>query len=224
MASVDEPTVLSMAQPVRGGPGQAFENRTLAQPRRRSTLTPIVLGIVAALIVIGAVLSPPVMGLIRGAFLSHPTPGLPLPTPVVTTLPLPAGPTRTPDLLPSATAAVAAGCPVIALLDFEREGSEVRWSLDNGGDGAVTIVSWQLPWVPDNPLLILRLGDDALWELPADITPAPDIEFSIPRDERSTVLAQSVRPLRLTFSRSDASPIYFLELTFDNGCTLSTRW
>jgi hypothetical protein len=88
----------------------------------------------------------------------------------------------------------------------------------------VTIVSWQLPWVPDNPLLSLRLGEDALWELPADITPAPDIEFSIPRDERSTLLAQSVRPLRLTFSRSDASPIYFLELTFDNGCTLSTRW
>jgi serine/threonine-protein kinase len=224
LSSVDEPTVLSMALPPRSGAGQAFENRTLARPRRRSTLTPIVLGIVAALILIGVMLSPPVMGLIRSAFLPEPTAGLPLPTPAATTLPLPAGPTRNPEPFPSATAAVAAGCPAIALLDFEREGSEVGWSLDNAGDQPVTIVSWQLPWAPDNPLLGLRLGENTLWELPAGVTPGPDVEFSIPRDERSSVPAQSVRPLRLTFSRSDASPIYFLELTFDNGCTLHTRW
>jgi serine/threonine protein kinase len=224
VASVDEPTVLSMVQPQRGAPGPAFENRTLARPRRPSTLTPIVLGLVAALIFIGVLLSPPVLGLIRGAFLSEPTPGLALPSPASTSLPLPVGPTQTPEPVPSATAAVAAGCPAIVLLDFEREGSEVRWSLDNGGNQPVTIVSWQLPWVLDNPLVSLSLGGDVLWDLPTDVTPGPDIEFLLPRDERSTVPAQSVRPLRLTFSRSDASPIYFLELTFDNGCVLSTSW
>jgi hypothetical protein len=224
LPSMEEPTVLSMVLPRGTAPSQTFENRTLARPRRASALTPIVLGLVASLVFVGVLLSPPVMGLIRGLFLPEATPALPMPTPGSTSLPLPVEPTPTPPPIPSATPAVAAGCPAIALLDFENEDGEVRWSLDNGSDQPVTIVSWQLPWVMDNPLLSLSLGADALWELPAEVTPGPEMAFSIPGDQRSTIPAQSVWPLRLTFSRGDASPIYFLELTFDNGCTISTNW
>ena len=224
LPALEHRTVLSMVLPATaGGARPAFENRSLARERRSSTLTPILLGIVGSLAIVGLLLSPPGLGLLRGLFPPEPTPTLPLPTMVGTPVTIvEASPTSL--SVPAATPVVSQGCPALAMIDFGLDGGAVEWIVDNGTDQPLAILDWSQQGYQDNPLLSFSLGAYTLWELPPGVTPGPEATFTIPRDDRSTIPPHSTRPLRLVFTRADTMPGYSFDLIFDNGCALSTTW
>jgi hypothetical protein len=224
LASLEQPTVLSMVAPSSGGAARpSFENRSLARQKRPSALMPILLGLAGSLILVGILLSPPVLGFVRGLFSPEATAGIPvLPTagtpvtiPVITPTPPPA---------PAATPVHSLECPGLQLIDFRRENEAVSWIVDNDTDAPLRLLDLNGHGFEDNPLVSFSLGASSLWELPAGVTPGPESAFTIPGDDRSVVPSHSTRPLRLLFARADTSPGYTYDFFFDGGCTLSTSW
>jgi len=224
LASLEQPTVLSMVVPSGGGAARpSFENRSLAREKRSSALMPILLGLAGSLVLVGILLSPPGLGFLRSLFSPEPTAGIPvLPTagtpvtiPVITPTPPPA---------PAATPVLSLECPGLQLIDFRRENEAVSWIVDNDTDAPLQLLDLRGQGFEDNPLMSFSLGTSSLWELPAGVTPSPDSSFTIPGDNRSVVPSHSTRPLRLLFARADAAPGYTYDFFFDGGCTLHTSW
>ena len=224
LASLEQPTVLSMVMPSSGGAARpSFENRSLARERRSSTLMPILLGLAGSLVLVGVLLSPPVLGFLRELFSPEPTPGIPLPATAGTPVTIPQVTPTAPAVL-AATPVVSLDCPGIQMIDFRRDGEALAWIIDNDTDQPIRLLDLSGIGFQDNPLVSLSLGESALWDLPPGVTPGPESTFTIPGDDRSIVPSHSTRPLRLSFARPDTVPGYSYDFIFDNGCTLHTSW
>ena len=123
----------------------------------------------------------------------------------------------------TATPVTASFCPGLRMFGFRREGPSVAWSLDNGEPGAVRLIGFNPEFPADNPLQEVWLGEELLWQAPAD-GPYPE-SGEIPNDDRSRLEPGSVESLRLGYAWSDQlAGNYALELVFDSGCSLTTSW
>ena len=146
-----------------------------------------------------------------------------------------------PGLLPtspqaSATAVLAAtptpvesaACPGLRLTNFDREGSAIFWTMDNGRGAALRLTN-VVPGGPlDNPPIEISVGGQAVWSIPAGTTPEAETSIEIPV-ELATVASISTRQFLMRYNWEDAaweggSMRYSLDLIFEGGCTLNTAW
>jgi len=130
--------------------------------------------------------------------------------------------THVPVVLPTAVQNDA--CPGLSMINFEREGSTVSWSLDNSLDNPVQLMGAGFTIPEDNWLTMLTLDQEVLLEIDPFTPPDPDAVLEIPADERTVIPAGKIVHFELRFAVSDTLPGYALELAFDEGCTLQTEW
>jgi hypothetical protein len=127
-----------------------------------------------------------------------------------------------PGPLPTATAAVASGCPGLSLLGFQQAGSEVSWAINNGLATAISLSRFQFVGPTDNPLVDIRLGGTSLID-PASIG-SGNPELVALGGEHTQVPAGTTLPLLLRYTWEDNNASYRIVVTFDSGCTLETTW
>jgi hypothetical protein len=149
-----------------------------------------------------------------------------LPAPATATLSVPAPvtlPTATPGFTLTATPVESATCPGVRMTNFARQGSDVRWTLDNARAVPLRLAN-VLPGGPtDNPPVGIWLGGQALWVLPPGATPEADATLTLPPD-LSLVEAGSTRQFLLRYTWEDVEAAYSLDLVFEDGCVLGTTW
>jgi len=153
------------------------------------------------------------------------TPGLPSWTPTATRT-LTSSPTITPS--PTSTSPPPTPtmdpCSQLNLGGFQVGGQEVEIEVINNSGVALKIVGLHLDWPPANSRLKkIELSGDEIWN-GADNNPPTDIPaeggWNGPSFRR-WVGAGAVKPLVLFFNSDADSSGYWLNLEFDNGCTIS---
>lgn len=135
-----------------------------------------------------------------------------------------APPTWTPAPTPAPTDVVSADCPGLRLIGFYRDGNAVAWTIDNNTTAGVQVSSIDLGVPEDNPVTSIQIGG-------AEITRPGTGAFSgtpevirISADARLLLQPGQTKPLRLVFQYADVQPDYRLDLGFEGGCVLATRW
>jgi hypothetical protein len=140
----------------------------------------------------------------------------PVTLPVAAVLPSPS-----PAPTPVPTAVVSPTCPDLQLIGFQRSGAEATWTIDNATPGDLYLEGLPVvKWEDRNPLTKVRMGGQTILP-PSGQTIGADAAFSIPRDERTRVVAGSGKDFTLVFTWSDVEPLLRMDLVFTGGCTLS---
>ncbi len=207
------------------GPSEVAVARQVAKPReeeegpaRRSPIVWLLAGVALALAVAG-VAGAAALSSLGNASGSEPATTLVPPTAISAVV---AEPTNMP--VPTATAVVSAECPLVSMLGFKHDGSEVSWAIYNGQPQAISVSDFLFGVPDDNPLLDVRLGSTSLRDpnSPSTGNPIPDL-VTLGSDV-TTVAPGATLPLALQFTFADAQPGYRILLTFASGCTLETTW
>ncbi len=130
-------------------------------------------------------------------------------------------PSPSPVPTPVPTPVVSPTCPDLQLIGFSRSGAEATWTIDNATPGDLYLEGLPVvEWEDRNPLTEVRMGGQTILP-PAGQTIGADVVFSIPRDERTRVVAGSGKDFTLVFTWSDVEPLLRMDLVFSGGCTLS---
>lgn len=128
---------------------------------------------------------------------------------------------ETPASLP--TAVTSDSCPGLRMINFQREGAALSWSLDNSMDQSVQLLNASFLIPQDNWIVSMALGSEVLLELDPFSPPDPDAALEIPADDRTIIPAGNTIRLELRYAVSEVSP-GGVEFMFDDGCTLQTDW
>jgi len=194
----------------------------------RPALTGFLVVVAGAALILAAVLGYPTLAAWLGAEATPEATAAPL-----ATLPGEVGPPP-PAASPAATAVFtptpveAAACPGLRLTNFQRAGSSVFWTIDNGS-GAERRLADVLPGGPvDNPPLEISVGGQTVWSIPAGTTPETGVSIEIPI-QTATIPDGASRQFLLRFNWEDTawgdgSMLYSLDLAFEGGCSLQTAW
>jgi serine/threonine-protein kinase len=197
------------------GPGEVAVARKVAQPMeageggaRRSPIVWLLAGMAVALAVAGVI---GVTALSSSG--EEPETGSPTLAPPPPTVAVVAEATATAQA--TATAAVSAECPLVSLLGFKRDGSQVSWAIYNGQDEPIEFANLQVVAPLDNQPEAVSLGDVS--------APLADLN-GVLHAEQATIGPGTILPFALRFRYADSQPGYRIMLSFDSGCTLATGW
>jgi len=125
---------------------------------------------------------------------------------------------------PTATAAVAGGCPALSLLGFQRAGSEVSWVIYNAHADPVRVTNFEFARPMDNPLEDVRLGGESLIDPTKRDSGNPLPDLVALGGENTQVPGGATLPILLRYTFEDHNPNYRMVIVFDSGCTLETTW
>ncbi len=158
------------------------------------------------------------------ALVQPPTPPTVMPASTAS-LPGPWAPSPTPAPAPTPTAVVSQDCPGLSLINFQRQGSDVAWTLDNSTGAPVRIVDFRFEGLEGNvwPLAVF-LGGQPLAELPAEATPGTEIEIRL-SPEQTTLAPGSLTEFRLHYAwETPVGGLYAVDVVLESGCVLTARW
>ncbi len=133
-----------------------------------------------------------------------------------------APPTWTPA--PAPTDVVSAGCPRLRLIGFQRDGNAVVWTIDNATGTAVKVSSIDLGVPQDNPVTSIQIGEAEVSSSDTGSSTGTPQVIQVTGDASMTLQPGQAKPLRLVFQWGDVQPGYRLDLGFEGGCVLATRW
>lgn len=132
------------------------------------------------------------------------------PTSAPPTATSPPPPTNTPDT-----------CSQLSLSDFDREGQQATWDLNNDSGSSVTITSIYFNWQGDNRELVkIELDGDAIWDK-KDPHPPAYITGGWKSGVSRTVGAGDSDELLFQFGLPAPGEGYDLEVGLDIGCTVT---
>jgi Protein kinase domain len=146
-----------------------------------------------------------------------------MPATIVVVAPI-APPTWTPAPTPAPTEVVSAGCPELRLIGFRREGNAVVWTIDNATGAAVKVSSVDLGMPESNSVTSIQIGGAELSSPSTGSSTGTPQVIQVAGAASMTLQPGQTKPLRLVFQWPDAQPGYRLDLGFDGGCMLATRW
>jgi serine/threonine-protein kinase len=132
-------------------------------------------------------------------------------------------------LLPSKTPTVGMtimpiDCTSVRINSFDPHDKDVRWDVTNLTPDAITLQIFLLDWPSVNDeLKKVRLDDDTIWEGEDDTPPTVISGGWKGNVGDRTLLPGELKELRVDFDRSVLDSGYDLQLTFDNGCVVSTK-
>jgi hypothetical protein len=129
-------------------------------------------------------------------------------------------PSPSPVPTPVPTAVVSPTCPDLQLIGFMRSGAEATWTIDNATPNDLYLIASPIEWKTDNPLKEVRMGNEKILP-PPDQVIGDDVNFTVPRDERTTIAAGSAKAFTLVFEWADTEPLLSFQLIFTGGCELS---
>ncbi|MCJ7677231.1 MAG: serine/threonine protein kinase [Anaerolineales bacterium] len=129
-------------------------------------------------------------------------------------------PSPSPVPAPVPTAVVSPTCPDLQLIGFQRSGAEATWTIDNATPNDLYLVASPIEWKTDNPLKEVRMGNGRILPPPGQVI-GGDVNFTVPRDERTTIAAGSAKAFTLVFEWADTEPLLSFQLIFTGGCELS---
>jgi serine/threonine-protein kinase len=199
----------------RGAPSRVMAPRRFGSPLGWAIIAVLVVGVLG---LAAALTWPALNGALNPSSLAtEAAPSFPPVTlPVAAVLPSPS-----PAPTPVPTAVVSPTCPDLQLIGFQRSGAEATWTIDNATPGDLYLEGLPVvKWEDRNPLTKVRMGGQTILP-PSGQTIGADAAFSIPRDERTRVVAGSGKDFTLVFTWSDVEPLLRMDLVFTGGCTLS---
>lgn len=135
-----------------------------------------------------------------------------------------AQPTWTPPPTPAPTDVVSAVCPGLRLTAFHREGNTVAWTIDNAMKTSVQVSSVDLGVPEDNPVTSIQVGGAEITQPGRGGSSGTPEVIQVSADTRFLLQPGQTKPLRLVFQWEDIQPGYSLDLGFEGGCVLATRW
>jgi hypothetical protein len=209
------------------GPNEIAVARQVAQPReqeeerrRRSPVVWLLAGVALALAVAGIAAATALSSL--GAT-AEPSAVPTLAAPPTAANIVAAEPSAAPEA--TATAAVSEECPLVTLLGFKPDGSEVSWVIYNGQPEDEIHVSDFLFSVPDGQSLIdVRLGSTSLRDPNSTNTGSPLPDLVTLGDDVTRVAPGATLPLVLEFAFADDKPGYQVIVIFKEDCSVKTVW
>ena len=126
----------------------------------------------------------------------------------------------TPSLTPTPT---PDPCSHLTLVGYIVRLREVSWAIANEDSSPVTIKAIYLKWPDSNERLeAILLGRDTIWDQ-GDSTPPTYINSGWLSSGSRVIGPDEIKRLTFRFSDSAASSGYYLEVTFNNGCTLEAE-
>ena len=131
------------------------------------------------------------------------------PLPTFTLTPVP---TATITLTPTQTVDI---CSLITVGNFSKSGNYVRWQITNGTGSLITLTGIDLGWPASNIVLLeVSLGGGVIW-------PGDDFDSPSHVSTSSSVSESEPEELEFFFGWIAASSGYSLEVSFNNGCSIS---
>jgi hypothetical protein len=126
----------------------------------------------------------------------------------------PAQPTQT------ATPVVSAGsCEALSMVGFQRQASQVSWSVVNSGD-VVHVANVEWSFSQDNRPKVY-LGGELLVDTASVSSGDPVVVEAF---EQAEIGSGDIRPLTISYPWAIEGAGHAIRLTFDNGCVLETDW
>lgn len=153
---------------------------------------------------------------------SSPGPTLP-PTPVPSSTFAPTFTPRPPSTPSNTPTQTADSCGMVKLSDFTVKKDEVSWTITNNGGQKILLTGTYINWPSENvELSKVKLEKRIIWDQ-KDKTPPTYISLSWKgRESAREIAAGKSRVILFEFDQKAAALGYFLELTFDYSCIITS--